>query len=122
MTAKRLICINCPLGCTLTAQISENGDVLKVEGNHCKRGLSYAKKELTAPMRVVTSTVKVRGSSLGAVVVSCKTQQEIPKCKIFKVMNELKNVVVTAPVGVGDVLYANVAETGVDVVATCEVL
>ena len=63
MEEKNLICINCPLGCPLTVTL-ENGEVKKVEGNTCPRGEAYAKKELTNPTRIVTSTVKVKGGKL----------------------------------------------------------
>ena len=43
---------------------------------------------------------------------------DIPKGKIFAVAAALKQVVAKAPVEIGDVLLANVAGTGVDVVAT----
>ena len=63
MEEKNLICINCPLGCPLTVSM-EDGEVKKVEGNTCPRGEAYAKKELTNPTRIVTSTVKVKGGRL----------------------------------------------------------
>ena len=34
---KELICINCPMGCMLTAEV-ENGEVISVTGNTCPRG------------------------------------------------------------------------------------
>ena len=37
METRELICINCPLGCSLTVTM-ENGAVKKVEGNTCKKG------------------------------------------------------------------------------------
>ena len=58
MEKRELICIGCPLGCMLTVDI-ENGEVVNVEGNTCPRGKAYAEKEVTNPMRIVTSTVRV---------------------------------------------------------------
>jgi CxxC motif-containing protein len=55
-------------------------------------------------------------------MVSCKTVADIPKSKIFDVTNALKNVVVKAPVAIGDVLLADVASTGVDIIATKNVI
>ena len=37
METRNLTCIGCPMGCPLTVKI-ENGTVLSVEGNTCKRG------------------------------------------------------------------------------------
>lgn len=46
-----------------------------------------------------------------------KATSDIPKAKIYECASALKNVVVTAPVKIGDVVVSNVAGTGVDVVA-----
>lgn len=112
---KKLTCIGCPLGCALTVEV-EQDEVISVSGNTCPRGDAYARKEVTDPTRIVTSTVRVTGGS--APVVSCKTKADIPKGKMFDVTNALRNVTVAAPVHIGDVLLCNVAQTGVDVVAT----
>ena len=115
MENRDLICIGCPLGCPLTVTI-ENGEVTSVTGNTCPKGDAYARKEVTNPTRIVTSTVRVEQGV--APMVSCKTASDIPKGKIFEVANALKDVVATAPVTIGDVLLANAAGTGVDIIAT----
>ena len=115
MERKELICIGCPLGCNLTVEI-KNVQVVSVSGNTCKRGDDYARKELTDPRRIVTSTVPVAGGNLP--VVSVKTATDIPKNKIRECLLALKGVTLTAPVQIGDVIVENVADTGVDVVAT----
>ena len=56
MEKRELICIGCPLGCPVTVSMEE-GRVLSVTGNTCKRGDDYARKEVTNPTRIVTSTV-----------------------------------------------------------------
>ncbi|HIZ39180.1 MAG TPA: DUF1667 domain-containing protein, partial [Candidatus Anaerobutyricum stercoris] len=45
-------------------------------------------------------------------------KEVIPKAKIFDILEEIKPVIVKAPVKIGDVIIPNVAGTGVDVVAT----
>ena len=115
MERKELICIVCPLGCNLTVEM-DGGQVVSVNGNTCKRGDDYARKELTDPRRIVTSTVPVAGGNLP--VVSVKTASDIPKGKIRECLCALKGVTLTAPVQIGDVIVENVADTGVDVIAT----
>lgn len=115
MEQKNLTCIGCPMGCQITVTL-ENGAVTRVEGNTCKRGDDYARKEVTHPTRIVTSTVRVFGGS--APTVSVKTAQDIPKEQIFQVMEDLRSVTVQAPVAIGDVVLENAAGTGVAVVAT----
>ena len=110
METKNIICINCPLGCPLTVTL-DGGKVVSVSGNTCKRGEAYAVKEITAPARTVTSTVRVAGGERPVVAVRTKT--DIPKDKIFDCMAVINTVEVPAPVRIGDV-----CGTGVDVVAT----
>ena len=115
MEKRQLTCINCPLGCQVTVTL-ENGEVKEVTGNTCPRGDAYARNEVTNPTRVVTSIVKVNGGNLAAC--SVKTKEVIPKGKIFDILDEIKPVVLDAPVHIGDVIIPNVAGTGVDIVAT----
>ena len=115
METKDLTCIGCPLGCSLVVTM-ENNEVTSVTGNTCPRGDAYARKEVTNPTRIVTSTVRVNGGNLP--MVSCKTKEDIPKGKIFEVTEALKSITLEAPVHIGDVVLSNVAGTGVDVIAT----
>ena len=115
METRNLICIGCPMGCPLTVEL-ENGAVARVTGNTCPRGDAYARKEVTHPTRIVTSTVRVTGGALPAV--SCKTRTDVPKDRIFAVVRALKDVEVPAPVTIGQVLLEDAAGTGVAVVAT----
>ena len=60
METIKLICIGCPMGCPL--EVERDGDtVTAVRGNTCPRGDAYARKEVTHPTRIVTSTVRVQG-------------------------------------------------------------
>ena len=115
MKTVNLICIGCPLGCPLTVEM-EGEEVKAVSGNTCPRGAAYARKELTNPTRIVTSTVRVAGGKLA--MVSVKTASDIPKGKIFDCVKALKDVEVKAPVKIGDVIVENVAGTGVNIIAT----
>lgn len=115
MEQRELICIGCPLGCALTVQMNQ-GEVVCVSGNTCKRGDTYARKECVNPTRIVTSTVKVTGGELA--MVSVKTREDVPKSQIQACMRALQGVSVPAPVHCGDVILENVAGTGVDIIAT----
>ena len=112
-----LTCINCPLGCPVEVTL-DGGEIVDITGYTCPRGEKYARKEVTNPTRIVTSSVLVYGSESGAVTVSCKTKSDVPKGKIFDVVAALKGVALPAPVYTGDVVVSNVAGTGVDMVAT----
>ena len=115
MGKRELICIGCPMGCPVTVEM--NGEeIASVSGNTCPRGDAYARKEVTNPTRIVTSTVKVEGGLVE--MVSVKTKEDISKEKIFDCVKALKGLTVKAPVRIGDVILSDVAGTGVDVVAT----
>ena len=114
---KNLICIGCPLGCLITVTM-EGVEVKEVTGHTCPRGEKYARKEVTNPTRIVTSTVRLQGSKTGVPVVSCKTATDIPKGKIRQVMEAINALVAEAPVAMGQVLAENIADTGVALIAT----
>ena len=111
---RELTCIGCPLGCSITVTMNDT-DVVSVTGNTCPRGDAYARKEVTNPTRIVTSTVRVQGGV--SPMVNVKTASDIPKSKIFDCANALRDVVITAPVKIGDVVLSDVAGTGVDGIA-----
>ena len=114
-TILNLTCIQCPLGCPLTVTM-EGKEILSVEGNTCKRGEIYAKKEVTAPTRTVTSTVRIIGGAYP--VVPVKTSCDIPKNKIFDCMGEIDRAEISAPVKIGDIVIKNVCGTGADIIVT----
>ena len=115
MEKRELICVGCPMGCPLTVEMNGT-EVVSVTGNTCPRGDAYARKEVTNPTRIVTSTVKVEGGKVD--MVSVKTKEDIPKGKIFECVKALKGITVEAPVHIGDVILKDVAGTGVDIIAT----
>lgn len=112
---KCITCIGCPLGCQITVTL-DGLEVISVTGNTCKRGDVYARKEVTHPTRIITSIIRVNGGEIP--MVSVKTESDVPKEKIFDIMNCINGVTVNAPVCIGDILIKDVASTGVNVVAT----
>ncbi|EYE88749.1 NAD(FAD)-dependent dehydrogenase [Fervidicella metallireducens AeB] len=118
MDKRELICIGCPLGCSLEVDIEHN-NVVKVSGNQCKRGIDYAMKECTNPTRIITTTLEVIGGKDEMVAV--KTDKDIPKDKIFDCIRVLKNIKVKAPIKIGEIIYKNILNTGANIVATSNV-
>lgn len=112
---KDLICINCPMGCSLHV-VLENGEVVEVTGNTCPRGKTYAISEVTHPVRMITSIVPVDEGEIA--VVSCKTSQPVDKGSIFDVVKAMEDFHAQAPVAIGDVLIADIAGSGADLIAT----
>ncbi len=112
---RSLICINCPMGCHLEVEKDKNGEWL-ITGNQCKRGITYAINEMTAPVRVLTTTVKVSNGLYRRLPV--RTSDAIPKEKLFEAMQMINQVTVQAPVKVGDVIINDILGTGIDVLAS----
>lgn len=106
---KEFVCIVCPRGCHLSVD-----DKLNVTGNFCPRGKAYAQAELTHPIRTITSTMRI--SNREDCVVPVKTVPEVPKEKIFEVMDAINSITLKAPVKIGDIAIKNVLGLGSDIV------
>lgn len=107
-----LICIICPRGCSLCADIQ--GDLVTVSGNACPKGQEYATRECTNPVRTVTATVRV--SNRYNTMASVKTLTPVAKDKMMDVMAVLRNTRIQAPVKIGDVILSDVC--GSDIIVT----
>ena len=97
----QLICITCPTGCKLEAELT--GSELTITGCGCKRGEAFALAELTNPLRSLCSTVR---TAKPLTMLPVRTDREIPKAKIHEVMDLLRGVVVDRPVKCGDIIAA----------------
>lgn len=113
------VCINCPLSCSLELT-EENGEVFKVTGNECKVGARYAEEEFKDPRRVVTTTILVRDGTLP--VLPVRTAEAIPKRLVIDAVRALAEVVVQAPVTEGQIIYPDIMNTGVDVIASRDLM
>ena len=112
-----MICIVCPIGCKMTIlEDSSQESGLKVIGNKCPRGVDYAVRELTNPTRPLTTTVNIKNGLLNRLPV--RTDKDIPKEKIFEVLNEISKIEVKAPIKAKDLILSNVLGTGANVIAS----
>ena len=118
---KELICVICPNGCQLQAEIQEGEQpvVTNVTGNLCDKGPEWAKQEIVNPMRTIASSVLVEDGDFP--MVSVRTDSPIPLKRIFEVMKEIKAARLTAPVRVGDVIIERVADLPCNIIATRDV-
>ncbi|QUI22691.1 DUF1667 domain-containing protein [Vallitalea pronyensis] len=116
---RKMVCIACPIGCHMKVTL-ENNEVVKVEGNSCKRGVVYAKAECTNPTRILTTTMRVIGGKYP--LVSVKSAEPLPKGKLFECMKVINGVQLQAPMSIGDVAVKNICDTGIDIVLTRDAL
>lgn len=113
---RRITCIICPRGCTMTAQVE--GDRITVTGNACPRGEKHAVVECTNPVRTLTTTVRVANRE--DTMVSVKSAAPIAKEKIMEAMERIRSATAAAPIAIGDVIVPDVF--GTEIVATREIL
>ncbi len=93
--------------------------ISRISGYLCDRGKGYARDEIIEPRRMVTSLIPVQGRALP---LSVRTRGPIPKNLIFACLRAIRQVTIQPPVHQGDCIIANVLNTGVDVIATRDVL
>ncbi len=110
-----LCCTTCPSECQLRVKV-QGDKVLNIEGNICKRGITFAQKEITRPERTLTTTIRVKINGLSSLL-PVKTSGPIPKKKMMLAMKKIREIEINQPYQMGEVLIKNICETGVDVLA-----
>lgn len=112
---KVFTCIICPNGCEIEVSLDKE-KIIGIEGTTCKKGEDYVNQELTNPQRNIATSVKVINGDME--IVSVRLNKNIPKERIFDVMDEIKNLEVKAPIKIGDILKSNILDLDVDLIAT----
>ena len=113
---KKLVCIQCPLGCEMEVKLNGKMGVMEIKGNRCPRGYDYAMEEMIDPKRILTTSVKVENGDID--LVSVRTDKPIPKRLLKEAMEAIRKAKVKAPVRVGDIVLSNLLGTGANVMAT----
>jgi len=130
---KTLTCIICPVGCRITAVKTAvktagktNNDINSevngewaISGNKCPKGEQFVITELTDPRRTLTTVVRTAFPEKP--VLSVKTSTEVPKEKIMAIICELSGIIINAEIKIGDVVAANILDTGCDIIATSNI-
>ena len=107
------------MGCSIEVELDEAGNFVSSKGWSCLIGKRYAQEEVTRPVRTVTALIEVIDRSEP---LSVKTAAPIPKDKIFDCLQAIREQKCSAPVRIGDVVLENVCGTGIDIVATKNIL
>jgi len=103
------------VGCRLEVEQKEEGS-LSVSGNQCPRGFEYAKEEISAPKRIVTTTVALTGGNRKRIPV--RTDKPLPVEYIRPLLKTLHRMKLTPPVRRGEVLIENFQKTDVNVISS----
>jgi CxxC motif-containing protein len=104
--------------------VFEDKNFISVTGNTCNRGEKYASDEIQNPRRMVTSTVAVLNVDNMAVTkyLPVKTSSPISKDKIYDAMKIINNIKAYAPIKMGEVLYQNFTENGINILACKDII
>jgi CxxC motif-containing protein len=81
---KRYYCIVCPKGCELET------DGSGVNGALCRKGEAFALQEWISPLRVLTTTIRVRNE--GGRMIPVKTASPVPLARMAELIREIKEV------------------------------
>lgn len=119
MDTRNLICTVCPVGCSITVTLDVDR-VYDIKGNSCMRGAEYAAAESTNPVRTLTTSMRVENGL--ARMVPVKSQKPVPKGLLMDCMGVINQHILNAPVTVGEVVIENILNTGVNIIATGNVL
>ena len=111
---KELTCIVCPNGCRLKVEKKEGEYV--VEGYKCKRGIDFAIQEMEDPRRSLCTTVKTAFEEIPRL--SVRTDGDIKKELIPRLMKKVREVEVKNAIDVGEIILKDVFKSGVNVIAT----
>ena len=121
-----LTCIVCPMGCSLSVDEASitDGPSLSVRGNRCLRGAVYAQEEICFPKRVVTATCAIAGDPPHNALhrVPVKTSAPCPKGQILALLADVYSAQAMLPVKAGDTIIADWKGSGIDVVATRNIM
>jgi len=112
---KHFTCVICPLGCEIDVEL-QNGNVVSMEGSKCEKGKEFVLQELEEAMRILTTTVPVKGAKWAMLPV--RTDKPIPKRLLSKVIEQLADIELQAPVKMYHVIVKDVAGTDASIVAT----
>ena len=119
MTEKEFICVVCPNGCSINAVYDESVKPVKLisaKGFRCPRGEKWIRQEIENPLRTFSTSVTVKNGDF--IEASVRLTKPIPLSKVFDVMSEIKDITLTAPVSIGDVVLTNPAGCETQVIVT----
>jgi len=112
--AKRYTCIVCPACCDLET------DGVEVNGARCPKGEAFAKQEMVAPLRVITTTVR-SDTATGTKMIPVKTTCPVPLALIPEVMKQVKELCLSEIPPIGTLLKTGASSQSVEWVVTGEV-
>ena len=112
---KHFVCVVCPIGCEIDV-VHDGSQIISMEGNKCEKSQEFVSQELIEPMRILTTTIRIQGSKWP--VIPVRTDKSVPKRLFPRIMRQLRDIKLQAPVNILDVVVKDVLRTGANIIAT----
>jgi CxxC motif-containing protein len=112
---KHFVCVVCPIGCEIDV-VHDGSKIISMEGNKCEKSEEFVSQELIEPMRILTTTVRIRGSRWP--VTPVRTDKAVPKRLFPRIMKQLRRIELQAQINMLDVVVKDVLHTGANIIAT----
>lgn len=112
---KTIICVKCPLGCEIETSFTDE-EIINMRRAQCKDGQEYARKEIYNPERILIHHVRVKNGEIP--LVSVRSNKEIPRSKLFPVIEILNKKSIEAPIFIGDIVLSEPLDLETDIIAT----
>ena len=112
---RHFVCVVCPIGCEIDV-VHDGGKIISMEGNRCEKSEEFVSQELIAPMRILTTTVRIQGARWA--VIPVRSDKAVPKRLFPRIMKQLRRIRLKAPVHMLDVVERDVLQTGANIIAT----
>lgn len=94
----------------------EGEKIKEISGYNCLKGKEYAKGEFKDPRRILTTTVRIKNAKYPRIPV--RTETGVPKDKLQCCLSELNEIVLDAPIEIGEKIIDNACGTGISVIAS----
>jgi CxxC motif-containing protein len=117
MAKHEITCIGCPLGCVVTLEVNDAGEVESVNGNGCKEGENYSIAEFRNPMRIFTTVLLIEH---GGHLLPVKTDRPVPKGRLKDLARAAAKIKVKPPVRAGQEIVQNILGTGANLISTID--
>ena len=93
--------------------------IISLAGHNCKRGIKFAEDEITNPLRILTTTISIDSRISQRLPV--RSNIPAPKEKIASMVEAVKQIRAKAPVKMGEIITADILQTGVDIISSTTV-
>lgn len=116
MPERLMTCTVCPNSCELKVALGDGDEIVSIKGFKCKRGVGFARSEITNPVRTLATLIQLEGGETAMCPV--RTDKPVPREFLRKIAKVAADIKIKAPVSVGDIVVRNIYATGANLLVT----